>query len=265
MNDKLLYLQMQKTGCTHITCLLSNCVGGTEYGKHSTLKDGRKPAKFVFSSVRNPWHWYVSLWAFGCDGKGNLYTRVTKRQPIERLIISAVRRPISFLRYLRIPGELWRETYGGHDDSDKFKKWLKFMFDERRKGDFGEGYARSPISSFAGLMTYRYCRLCLKDFLQMSRKVALTSIDALKEYDEENNVLDATVRTEHLESDLIQILKGAGYSVGPGMVNFLYMAKERRKNTSRHLDPKLYYDEETIDLVAQKESFLIEKYGYEGP
>jgi hypothetical protein len=59
--NKLIFIELQKTGSTHIKQLLRDLVGGVNDGKHNTpdarLLDCGKP---FIGSVRNPWLWYLS-------------------------------------------------------------------------------------------------------------------------------------------------------------------------------------------------------------
>ena len=65
--DRLLYIDLHKTGCSHIGRLLQETVGGRRLGKHN--RPSAMPTdRMIIGSVRNPWDWYVSLWAFGCKG-----------------------------------------------------------------------------------------------------------------------------------------------------------------------------------------------------
>ena len=75
ITDKLIYIQMNKTACTHIASLLSKHIGGKQIGKHNWLEH-YDTEKFICGSIRNPWEWYISLWAFGCKGEGTFKGRV---------------------------------------------------------------------------------------------------------------------------------------------------------------------------------------------
>ncbi len=67
--DRLIYLELQKTGSKQIRRLLSSCIGGKQTGKHNRMTE-LQPGRMIVDSIRNPWAWYVSLWAFGCLGRG---------------------------------------------------------------------------------------------------------------------------------------------------------------------------------------------------
>jgi len=99
--DNLIYLQMQKTGCTRIAEIITDLCGGKPVGrKHGTLI--AKPDKLVIGSIRNPWAWYVSLWAFGCEGKGMIRERLTR----------------------------YRNVYTEAEDIDAFRQWLTIVYAE---------------------------------------------------------------------------------------------------------------------------------------
>src|SRR5690242_11138314 len=73
--DNLVFLQLQKCASTRIAEILTDNVGGHVVGKHEPFR-GDPAGKRFLGSVRNPWSWYVSLWAFGCSGKGRVYNQV---------------------------------------------------------------------------------------------------------------------------------------------------------------------------------------------
>lgn len=81
VSDHLVYLELPKTACSHIRDLLKLLVGGDIVGKHNRLPGHlMQQNKMIVGSIRNPWDWYVSMWAYGCDRKGLLYKRLTSRK-----------------------------------------------------------------------------------------------------------------------------------------------------------------------------------------
>jgi hypothetical protein len=254
VTDKLIYLQLQKTACSHIAAMLQKTVGGRKIGLHIPLpRRLYSTDKYVVGSIRNPWDWYVSQWSYGCSGRGALHNRLTDRK-----FFRFFEQPVSELKK---PVTRWREAYRDHRDPDCFKSWLKLILDPARKRDLGEGYARSPISNFAGLLTYRYTKIYTKDLPQAERR-GLANLEALQKFESENNALSSSIRVESIEDDLLQALKGAGYTLGENQIQAVRSGAENRTNPSEHLPPEFYYDDETADLVNEHERFIIEKYNY---
>ena len=89
ISDKLIYLDLQKTGCTHVRKLLGKIpsLNGSLYRKHNSLDDldariivgKRQASALIAGNIRNPWDWYVSLWAFGCMEKGGFYKKAIQK------------------------------------------------------------------------------------------------------------------------------------------------------------------------------------------
>lgn len=161
VSDRFVFLELHKTGCTHIRSVLQDVLGGGLYGKHNqataSLFDGRK---HFLGSVRNPWEWYLSLWAYGCDNKGAVYHNVTRSSVrglgLRRSPVSAFLR--LFVIYTRSPRK-WLETYADINDPEGFREWLRMLHDPRFFVDVREGYSECPINRLAGLMTFRYLKL----------------------------------------------------------------------------------------------------------
>ncbi len=264
ITDKLIYLQLQKTGCTHISLLLSKCVGGSQKSKHQYLRNYNTD-KFIVGSIRNPWKWYVSLWAFGCSGKGSIKNSLTSRSLYTILNAFASGKIYDIKNELEKPVKLWKMTYQDYKNPDCFRKWIKLMHDPKRKNDIGEGYSKSTVSNFAGIMTYRYCRLYHRDFFLKENQIKFKNYDDLKEFDKTNNLLNFIIRNESLEDDLVNVLKKVGYNLDENKIKFIYDSAKNKTFKSKHYDSSYYYDHETIDLVAKSEKFIIEKYGYKPP
>jgi hypothetical protein len=283
VSDKLIYIQLQKTGCTHIANLLSKCIGGKyilseHVGKHNWLQN-YNINKLIIGSIRNPWDWYVSLWAYGCNKKGFLNLNVTRKD------IKNLRSPI-FIKlktmneykgpYYNIgdickntineiflkPTSKWNELYSSYSEKKNFRTWLNFLL-KSRKQDVGEGYYQSSISDFAGLLTYRYCKLFHKNFFKKDIFKGIKNFDCLNEFDKKNNILDYTIKTENIENDLIYVLNEVGYKIDKKIKNIISVSG--KTNISKHFNTEFYYDDETAKLVYEKEKLIIDKYKYLPP
>ncbi|KYK27810.1 hypothetical protein AYK20_02190 [Thermoplasmatales archaeon SG8-52-1] len=281
VTDKLIYLQMQKTACTHIASLLSKHIGGQQIGKHNYLEDFNTK-KFICGSIRNPWDWYVSLWAFGCKtaGSGFLHWKLVntgfltfpnllnfvksnKYGPYNFTSVQIKDILDYFFNEFKKPIFSWRESYKDYKSSEGFRKWLKLIFDPSRIRDLYEGYSLSSICEFAGLMTYRYCGFFHRDFFNFNNFKNINNIEELKKFDKNNNILDYIIRVEFLEEDFIKMLEKAGYNIDEKTKD--QIRKSGKTNVSNHLKTSHYYDKETIKLVAEKEKLIIEKYNYKPP
>jgi hypothetical protein len=272
ISDRLIFLQLQKTGCTHIANLLTQYIPeGKMVGKHNPLSaDFQKGTRYIVGSIRNPWDWYVSLWAFGCNGgKGGFYSGFYKRVT-SRNIINAFRHRrypyhalLNLCYEIRKPIKTWRRLYSNQESPTLFREWLSFVFDRRRRYDFGEQYGYSSISTFAGVLTYRYVRLFSGNLSRIYTDPSLNSIHQLRQFDEKYTVLDAVIRNEFLEEDLISVLRKAGYRLSEEQTTLI--RSTQKTNISQHHPTGYYYDQETLELVMRKEQFIIEKYSYAPP
>lgn len=264
ITSELIYLELQKTACTHIASLLRKHVGGEKIGKHNWLTD-YKTEKMIVRSVRNPWNWYVSLWAFCCGKKGGLYTRLTKRS------LSIILKDIVKLRFknawseITKPTKLWESYYASSEDPILFKNWLKLLCDEKRIIDLREGYSDSSLTEFAGFMTFRYSKLHMKNFYKKKVSQQIRNLDELVEYDKVNNLLDGVIYLENLEEDFIKVVEKAGHSLDTKIKEELLKKIERKKNVSKHHGASFYYDDETKSHIKEREKFIIDKYDYSFP
>jgi hypothetical protein len=268
-SERLVYLQLQKTGCTHIAQLLNDNIGGKQVQKHNYLPVDLIGKKYVVGSIRNPWDWYVSLWAFGCNYQGLFRKKLTSRRlnhlrcfPIKQKKYKAVR---GLFYEFNKPVKLWEETYSDVNNPDLFRQWLDLIFHPDRKYDLAEGYGFSSISSFAGLLTFRYIYV-YSSVLKLSsifNNNEINNIARLRQFDNENNLLNAVIRNEHLEQDLINVLEKVGYSLTLKEKENILLGK--KSNTSKHKSSSFYYDKDAIEKVHSREQFIIDKYAYTPP
>lgn len=256
---------MQKTGCTHISNLLAKYVGGTKIGKHNWLEN-YDTEKTIIGSIRNPWDWYVSLWAYGSSDRGGLYQRLTHRVSWKEQGKRVVRRRITeAFKELTKPIDQWKSTYGDNENPMLFRNWLTLVLNPKRAVDLGENYYACSLSNFAEFMSYRYCKLHMRDFFLKRNFTGIQNLEELKAFDATNNLLHDIIRNESLEKDFIRVVQEAGHQLDQTMIQAIFQEAENKTNISEHRDSAFYYDDATIELVAQKEAFLIDKYSYKPP
>ena len=278
VTDKLVFLQLQKTASTHIGRLLEQEFAGRErFGKHRPLPRTFDPGpRLIAGSVRDPWDWYVSLWTFGCGRRGGPYDRSTAarsvwaalRDPGTRRVAGGLAAIGSRLRAVRHemarPAATWRRLHADPADPSRFREWLKLSLDSRRRFDLFRDFGQSSISGFAGILTFLYELLYLNDNAALFRRGQIPDIAALVQHDEAHNVLDATIRTERLEEDLVVALRKSGYELTERQTERIASAG-RTNRSSREHSLASYYDAETAELVAARDALIVRKHAYLPP
>lgn len=242
ISDALVYVELQKTGSTHIAALLSRFLDGKRKGKHRRPTwELRQSQRTFVSSIRNPWEWYLSLWTYGCDGGGGLRERLLDRE-------SAL---------------LWRQCYSDASNPELFRDWLRTLHDPGVSKELGEGYGRSRISALAGFYTHRYFRLCCRNLAALDNNVP-SSVEDLCQFDEMNCFISKWIRTESLECDFIRVLKESGQRLSCRDEEKIRSLKKTNTSSRKH-PTSYYYDDEAIRSVANKEALIINKFGYSFP
>jgi hypothetical protein len=268
VSDKLVFLELQKTGCTHIREALVDLVGGELRGKHNQASAALflQPRVFL-GSVRDPWDWYLSLWAYGCDGKGALYDRATTAG-WRWAGLGWGRHPGAawqgFKRRLTRDVRPWQRVYRDVNDAGAFRAWLDLMHDETTRHDIGEGYGTCAMSRVAGLMSYRFVRLFCNREGELQALDALDTLPRLTAYVATHCFVRHIIRMEHLEADLLAALAAAGVAVPPEQQAAL-LARGKTNTSSRRRDPASYYDAASLALVGERERLLVERFGYTPP
>ena len=266
--DRFVFVQLHKTGCTHVVNLLKRFVSGRRKGKHNApppvlLDSGR----VCLGSIRDPWDWYVSLWAYGCDRKGAVYImtfdqgllrllglgwRTDRERAWERLRNQRPRHP-----------RAWQRVYADVDDPGGFRDWLHMMHSPDYWEEYGEGYAYSPVNRYAGLLTYRYLKLFCRQSASDNHE-HLLSFDEMVRFEERNCFIDHFIRNERLEDDLLETLHRVGVRLSKEQEAEI-RASRRTNTSSRRTDVAHYHDENTVSLIAERERLIIDKFGYSAP
>lgn len=264
--DKFIFLELEKTASTHIMRLLARIVEGQQVGKHNRLPaELATDSRPVLGAVRSPWDWYVSLWSYSCGTYGGLYARQTgyglqgyglRNHPWIGVV--------SILNQIIRPTGLWKHLYSDVNDVRLFRAWLVEMFNPKRRYDIGNGYAQSSLSSFSGYFTFMYMYLFARDDQRLFSRKDLAGAGDLNAFFQKNIRHDYVVHVENLEEDLIDALLKIGVDLKDEEELAIRSAKP--VNTSKRSRSLVhYYDEETLALVADREAFFIERFGYKMP
>lgn len=275
ISENFVYTELHKTAGTHIGKWLKILAPGKQTGKHNRIPAELR-SKFIIGSIRNPWDWYVSLWGYGCDSKGSVWRQTTDnvnfryyKQQLSSEMGYQILPPWILARQLmsdlKKSVEPWKRFYQNSSDPQCFKSWLKLIFDHEKSLDLREGFGFSPISKQAGILTYRFFKLFTSlDKKIYSKKLFLTH-NNLEELWYAHKFADFFIRLEHLEDDLLQAMQKSAVQVSQQNKQELLAAKYEKTNTSSRLPAKYYYDEESIQLVYEREKFLINLFNYTAP
>lgn len=221
--------------------------------------------RLIAGSVRNPWDWYVSLWGYGCDGKGVLNSKLTGPRRIggHGLVRSPSKGICDLLHDLKRNRRFWMEVYSDSDSPELFRRWLNALLASPGRKDMRGKYNRSSLSRFAGLYTYRYCYL-FHDTDAHLFDGTISNMQALMEADRKHNMVGYVIRMESITEGIMEMLRVSGTSVNPDFENRIRSLK-RTNPSSRKKDFSLYYDRATTELVGRRDVIIIEKYGYRPP
>lgn len=249
VSKDLVFMELHKTGSSHIRRTLKELLDGEIVGHHNRAprKLFAENRKFI-GSVRNPWDWYVSLWAYGCDKKGAIFDNVT---------LAKESGPAN-------SQQDWVKTYADVDDKEAFRQWLHMMHDEQNFPTIESNYAQFPLSRVAGLFSFRYLSLfCTK--VRGAKKLRSLSIDdEIKNYEAEFCFIDRFIHLESLEADLFRVLEDFAGGVSDKTKSEV-LSRKKSNASSRIHGAEYYYDQKSADLIAAREKLIIDKFGYEAP
>jgi len=264
----IVYLELHKTGCTHIRNILKDLLGGEIIGIHNQASSNLfdKKRRFI-GSIRDPWEWYISLWAYGCDNKGAVFKQVTKRgiklRGIGWKIHPYAAFYISLSNLIRNPKK-WKDTYKDVNDAGAFRQWLSMMHDRKYLNDIGGNYGAYSLCKIAGLLTFRYLKLFCTKKEGLKTLNNLSKFDQLTNYENENCFIDLFIRNERLEADLFDALENFGIEI-PSDKKSEIISRPKSNVSSRKYGVEYYYDKESEDLIAERERLIVDKFGYIAP
>ena len=134
------------------------------------------------------------------------------------------------------------------------------VHDPDRTAEFDAPYAASRFRHIAGYATYRYCRLYADHF---DAVMAATTSGQLVRTLEAGFLPDAMIRTERVGDDLLAAVRKAGYEVDDALEEEVREERTAKPvNSSDHLPYTAYYDDASVELVAERDALIISRHGY---
>lgn len=273
--DKLVFIEFRNTGASHVEKLLHKIAGGEiDKSARAPSEELLAGGRVLFGSIRDPWGWYLSLWRAGCAQQGELYQRLTSEKSWRKLLEKAeatgnARAPDAQPdpgKRIALPAEMGPERARGfwYADSENiaaFREWLLIVCALQSRRVVDTGFAQSPISKIGGLMSYRYFMLYVRGAAQIP--VTIGTLEGLRTFEAEHLAAGHVIRQDSLTEDLVQALEQAGVKLDDTQRKQIYDARPASK--VRSLDVERFYDAAAADLVARREKFIIERFGYQRP
>lgn len=268
-SEKLILVELHKTGSSRVRKFLSEVVGGETSGKLDVFSDElASQGKPVVGLVCDPLTWYLDQWKAGCAGKGDIRKRLTDDKRWDLLRSRQTNRPEKVKSGAKadpkaIPAHWGAEHakshwYGDANNAEAFREWLKAVVATRGiRNLIDRGYQVSPVSNLGGLMTYHYFIKFVRNGENMERSV--DTMEALKALNASQAITTHFVRAESAGEDLLRILDALGIALTDEQRAAAQAFKRRGAETK---GIRTFYDAESLALVAERESFVSELFGY---
>ncbi|PFG44072.1 hypothetical protein ATJ88_2790 [Isoptericola jiangsuensis] len=234
----LAYLDVEKSGSTYVSQFLRDFLDDDEvsFRKHVEVEDRPPAGRLHVVSVRDPLDSYLSLYSYGCQGKGGL---------------SGTMRDAGL-------GHLYDGTAAGFD------RWLDVVLDPASADALNpRSYARTGVAPHTGLLSFRVARLTVPRALRWLRRVG-SSEELVAGY-RELSVVDVVLRNESMTQDLAALVRRDDLAWRPSRDAALAaLAAQARLNTSSRLDADAGFavPADAWERVAARERLLTEVFGY---
>lgn len=256
LSDRIVLLQLPKTGSSHLQAVLNSVVDGVQWGKHEPLEVGQRElaeTRLVLGSVRHPLDWYVSLWGYTCAGKGQIFDRTAGY---------AVRASLSLLLRHRQKGlgglknemtrrrRYWRELYSSPESPAAFAEWYAALHSEAGCAAWINNLLDVPYDPSYGLYTH-----------WLQRCYSMRRAGKPRPVDPRSLIIDRYIRLENQTDDLRSALSEAGYS--DSVVNAANEeARVASRNASDRASTATYYSESLVKAVESRDRIVYEVGGY---
>lgn len=272
ITDKFAFLEVPKTGSTYIDQVMMDMLDGEKVGKHNyPSKELLNSGRSFVGSIRNPFDWYVSLWAYGCKVKerSGPYRKTMTYRPFDLkgygLDKNALFGAKAYMHYLLwapfAKRDLWKAAYADSAHPDNFRAWIDLMFRSDEIFLYNAIFAQTPLKKFIGLYTFRYLWLCCRNREELLSQKCPKTIEELREWEKENCYVDRFIKMENMSDDLIHFFDDFGYEL-------THQQRDRLEENKRHNASKRgreigqYYSSEDRALIHERENIIFDKFGY---
>lgn len=237
---RIAYLDVEKTGSTYVSKFLRTYLDDEEVHvkKHGLLEPDPPRDRLHVISVREPVDTYLSLFSYGCEGRGRIYGSLSEAGR----------------------ADLYQPTPEG------FARWLEVVLDPDNATMLANrNYARSGCAPFMGLLSFRVARLAIPRPLETLSRIR--SRDDVVEIYRAHTVVDEVLRTEQLIGDLERLVERYDGRLAwkPSKeAAIAELRKDQRVNASQRVDEteEFVVDDSVRELVVSREVLLAEEFGY---
>ena len=225
--------------------------GDYEKIQHRPLREKFEDIKTrkIFCNVRNPWDWHVSRYFHGLSPSlPPLGSARLEKPPSLRKVLTKLGYRIDLHKaYERF--EIDRLFM----KKDIFTHYLNHTF----SSDLGFSDDHRFCIPNVGHLTYSYFNLCSKTEIPKQAKIK----DIFKDHDKLIGT-DAVFKMEELPNNLLDFLRTEVDS-RYGYMPFGHIKEKNKLSLHRSQHYSQYYNDDTRKLIAEKEKFIIDKFGYE--
>lgn len=222
----ILYMDVQKTGSTFITGVLDEVLDlpRQDFPKHSRLERDKEPGEFVVISTREPLDAWLSLYNFGCEGKGRMYKGLSAAGLAERY---------------------YTGTPGG------FAEWVRLLNSPGNEKLAKENFPRSAHLGM-GFQNFREFVMSVSRPLEVLARCS-NRADVERALASEH-IIDVRLRHSHLQQDLLDLLRGPlAASLIPGIDVEAVLGRREKVNASRQAVTRADLNDQTVAFVAESE------------
>lgn len=268
-SDKLILVELHKSGSARLKKLLGELLGGETSGKNASYADELAGmGKPVVGYVCNPLSWYLSQWRLGCSGKGEVFKRLTDEGKWIQLSARRANRPVKEGNKpdgKPIP-EGWGAEhaktfwYASDENPEAFREWLRAMLEVpglRKLID--HSFGASPICRLAGLMTFQFMVMFVRGAENLPKDVK--DKEELETLFASQAITTHFIRAEAISADLLDVFEALGVPLNDEQRAAVDGLKERADT----LGIGKFYDQASLRLVAKREGLLNKLFEYSAP
>ena len=267
ISENLCFIEFGKTGCSFIREVLNRNVKSGQLTKiHDQITDDLLHSKKLkVGSIRSPLDWYISLWSFGClmKKKDPLFSNLTSfRLNPKRLknIKGNLNSKFQFFfdqfrKDINYNKDLYSDSY----NIKNFRKWIKLMFDIKKKNFISEQYSISNLNKFLGYMSFHYLiKFTDPRYHYKLFNGSLKNLNDVKGYLNQHNFINYFIIFENLDNSLINLFNKIGLTFDK---NKIFEIKPINKsNRFSKIDD--YYDFETKEMVKHFDGLIFSHHEY---